>query len=107
MTIETKSPPESAETFAARLVHNGHDYDVALVAVRARDAAIVSALQDRVHELRLWAYSRIQTCRSTEARLGPKGIGMYEAAQERRTLQAVLEILDLRRTGDDEPREKP
>jgi hypothetical protein len=51
-------------------------------------------LIERVVELRLWAVNRIEWCRGEEQRLGVNGIGIYEAAQERRTLQAVLRILD-------------
>jgi hypothetical protein len=91
MSHQDKPPPESAETFAARLAHNGHDYDVALVAVRARDAAIVSALQDRVHELRLWAQSRIAHCERLERELLP--LPHVTAQQERITLREVLRIL--------------
>lgn len=62
----------------------------------ARNIPEMSALEDRVAELRAWALSRIEWCRGEENRLGVNGIGIYEAAQERRTLQAVLRMLDAR-----------
>ena len=58
-------------------------------------------LRERMSELRAWASSRIRHCRGQEqkffaTRVTQTGI---EAAQERRTLHAVLEILGV----DEEP----
>lgn len=66
---------------------------------------IVEALEDRVAELRGWARSRIAACREQETKFagawelrGKHPIGppqaLVEAWQERRTLQAVLAIVD-------------
>lgn len=49
---------------------------------------VSETLSDRVLELRAWATSRIQFCKDLSSDdLGP-------AAQERRTLEAILRILD-------------
>lgn len=48
--------------------------------------------RDRVNDLVAWARSRIERCRIDEAKFGYGNIAI-EAAQERRTLQTVLERL--------------
>lgn len=54
------------------------------------------SIYERVSELRAWALSRIEWCGEQAPRL--EAIGSYVAAgaamTERRTLQAVLSILD-------------
>jgi hypothetical protein len=52
----------------------------------------VTDLQDRVDDLVAWAESRIEHCRREEAKFGYGNIAI-QAAQERRTLQAVLRML--------------
>jgi hypothetical protein len=49
--------------------------------------------QDRVAELRAWAQNRIDWCRYEERKFGASSAAI-EAATERRSLQAVLRILD-------------
>jgi hypothetical protein len=51
-------------------------------------------LTARVADVLDWARSRIEFCRREESRLGVRGTGIYEAAQERRTLQAVVRMLE-------------
>jgi hypothetical protein len=51
-------------------------------------------LADRVDELRAWARSRINQCLADEQHFGEELRAI--AAQERRTLLAVLRILDAR-----------
>lgn len=50
-------------------------------------------LAERVHDLVLWARSRIAQCRDQEQRFAVGSLTSDEATQERRTLQAVLRIL--------------
>lgn len=49
-------------------------------------------LIERVTTLRAWARSRIEWCHDEEKKFGAGDMGI-EAAQERRTLQAVLRQL--------------
>ena len=67
--------------------------------MKCRSCGQPEDLFDRVLDVREWAASRIEWCRGEENRLGVGGIGIYEAAQERRTLQAVLRQLN----GDPTP----
>lgn len=63
---------------------------------------------ERIHELRAWARSRIEQCRRDEdkfarvsnPRRGPAQ-ALIEASQERRTLQAVLNIIGNHRESAD------
>jgi len=80
--------------------------------MRCRACGQREGLQDAIADLRMWAISRIHWCRMEEAKLGVSGIGIYEASQERRTLQAVLRQLgcpeeDFDSSGANELRRKP
>jgi hypothetical protein len=47
-----------------------------------------------VDDLRAWARSRIDVCRQQESKFAPHTDAMIEAYTERRSLEAVLRIVD-------------
>lgn len=78
---------------------------------RTSSGSLDDLLRERVTELRTWAWSRIKYCQAQENKFGAAWIhrekhsmgpsqALVEAWTERRSLQAVLNILE-GRTDDD------
>lgn len=61
--------------------------------MKCRACGLPGGTTERLRELITWAESRIEWCRREEQKFGAGSVAI-EAAQERRTLKAVLKILD-------------